>query len=194
MACTHLQELGLSDEVADAIRRSPSPSKKAAKLAGALRSQQFMARLQVLVRLSEGALPAGSAVLQEQTRLCCTSCRHSTASLPRLPPCLQHDLSTREGRLAALEHKLFLREQEEAAQAQERSDLAAAQAHFSQLGWPKEALQAAADGSDSGAASAASAPADALLGGLLRRAAALQEARQLRGSEAGVDWAQPEWQ
>lgn len=103
---------------------------------------------------------------------------------------LQRDLSSREGRLAALEHKLFVREQEEAAEAQERADLAAAQAHFSQLGWPGDALQAAADAG--GAASAAAA--DALLGGLLRRAAALQEARQMRGREASVDWAQPEWQ
>ncbi len=52
-----------------------------------------------------------------------------------------------------------------------------------QLGWPADDLRPAPRDE--------SAACDELLGALLKRAAALQEAQQ-RG-KPGVDWTQPEW-
>lgn len=65
---------------------------------------------------------------------------------------------------------------------QERADLAAAQAHFGLLGWSQHDLDVAPEDTSAGC--------DAPLGKLLRRAAALQEARQ-RGK--AVDWEAPDW-
>lgn len=66
---------------------------------------------------------------------------------------------------------------------QEKADLAAAQQHFSCLGWPLADMQPA----PSDLTSATDKPLDALL----RRAAALQDARQ---AGVAVDWEDPQWQ
>lgn len=79
--------------------------------------------------------------------------------------------------------RYFRLEQGNTAEQQEKADAAAAQAHFVQLGWAAEDL-CPSPGDESAAC-------DELLGALLKRAAALQEARQ-RG-KPGVDWEQPEW-
>lgn len=79
--------------------------------------------------------------------------------------------------------RYFNLEQGNTAEQQEKADAAAAQAHFVQLGWAAEDL-CPSPGDESAAC-------DELLGALLKRAAALQEARQ-RG-KPGVDWEQPEW-
>ncbi|KAL4855243.1 Dual specificity protein kinase splA [Chlorella vulgaris] len=139
VAVSFQQEWALGQEVVAAVRRLSSPAKKAARLAGALRSAQFMQRL-------------------------------------------ESDLRTREARLQQLQDKFFKLEAGNSAEQQEKADLAAARNHFSQLGWPAASLQAAP-----GDATAAS---DGLLGALLKRAAALQEARQWGRA---VDWEQPDW-
>lgn len=66
---------------------------------------------------------------------------------------------------------------------QERADLAAAQRHFALLGWPAGSLEVAPGDAAGGC--------DGELGALLRRAAALQQAREQGG--APPDWEQPEW-
>lgn len=76
--------------------------------------------------------------------------------------------------------RYFKLEHGNTAEQQEKADAAAAQAHFVQLGWPAAELQPA-PGDEAGSC-------DELLGALLRRAEAVQEARQ-RGKE-GLDWAQ----
>ncbi|KAL4449449.1 hypothetical protein ABPG77_007093 [Micractinium sp. CCAP 211/92] len=133
-------ELQLSEEVAAAVRRAASPAHKAAKLAGALHSAQFMERL-------------------------------------------QQDLATRDARLQELQQRYLRLEQGNTLEQQEHADLAAAQAHFAALGWPEGSLEAGPGD--------AAAGCDAALGALLKRAAALQEARE-RGGPA-PDWEQPEW-
>ncbi|PRW60747.1 flagellar associated [Chlorella sorokiniana] len=140
IAEAYQQELGLSDDAAAAVKRLDSPAKRVTRLAGAMRSAQFMARL-------------------------------------------QQDLATRETRLQELQYKYFKLEQGNSAEQQEKADAAAAQSHFVQLGWTADDL-CPAPGDES-------AGCDKLLGVLLKRAAALQEARQ-RG-KPGVDWDQPEW-
>lgn len=99
--------------------------------------------------------------------------RYSYYAAPRRPPC-----------------RFIKMEQGAAAEQQEKADQAAAQAHFAGLlGWPQEDLAAVAE-----APSADTAPGtDELLAALLRRAAALQEARLARGKSAVVDWEQAGW-
>ncbi|KAL4443818.1 hypothetical protein ABPG75_011555 [Micractinium tetrahymenae] len=140
LAESYQAELQLSDEVVEAVRRLASPARKAAKLAGAVHSAQFMQRL-------------------------------------------QQDLSTRDARLQELQQRYFKLEQGNTLEQQESADLAAAQAHFALLGWPEGSLEVAPED--------ASAGCDGALGALLRRAVALQEARQ-RGKPP-PDWEQPEW-
>ena len=76
--------------------------------------------------------------------------------------------------------RYFKLEQGNTAEQQEKADAAAAAAHFLQLGWPARELQPA-PGDEAGGC-------DELLGALLKRAGAVQDARQ-RGKE-GPDWGQ----
>lgn len=100
--------------------------------------------------------------------------------------CLGLSTNCFSGRCPTATHpcpRYFKLEQGNTAEQQEKADAAAAQAHFVQLGWPADDLRP--DAGDE------SAGCDELLRALLKRAAALQEARQ-RG-KPGVDWEQPEW-
>lgn len=133
-------ELGLADAVVAAVKRVGSPGRKAARLAGALRSAQFLQRL-------------------------------------------QHDMSTREGRVQELQDRFFKLEVGNSMEQQEAADLAAAQRHFALLGWSDGDLDVTADDSTAGC--------DAPLCALLKRVVAVQEARE-RGKPM-PDWEQPEW-
>ena len=81
--------------------------------------------------------------------------------------------------------RLYRRDKGNSEEQQERADVAAAQAHFVLLGWPADCQESLSAGNAS-----SSSACDEWLAALLRRAAALQEARQRGGV---VDWEDECW-